>query len=141
MDFGECFLGLPRGMVMGYKGLHFLRSGCFGHSVLFWPLNYNLSKCHERCTWTDGYFSNMTPNLTKYPNHKAKFIIVDSDSNLYEYSKLHKIDNSKEARKDETLYYYLKIPKLKDEKNTSNFLKNLLKKILIKTSLIEIQLA
>jgi len=61
-------------------------------------------------------FSNMTPSFTKFPNHKAKFIIVDSNNNLYEYSKTSEIENAKEARKDRTLYYYLKLPKLKEEK-------------------------
>ena len=66
-------------------------------------------------------FSNMTPGFTKFPNHKAKFIIVDSNSNLYEYSKSNKIDNVKEASRDETLYYYLKLPELRNEKEYLNF--------------------
>lgn len=66
-------------------------------------------------------FSNMTPSFTKFPNHKAKFIIVNTDSDLYEYSKSNKIENVKEARKDKTLYYYLKLPKLTDEKKYLKF--------------------
>ena len=68
-------------------------------------------------------YPNMAPSLTKFPNHKAKFIIIDTDSDLYEYSKSNKIENVKEARKDRTLYYYLKLPKLKDEKEYLEFFK------------------
>jgi hypothetical protein len=68
-------------------------------------------------------FSNMTPSFTKFPNHKAKFIIIDTDSDLYEYSKSNRIENVKEARKDRTLYYYFKLPKLKDEKEYLEFFK------------------
>ena len=66
-------------------------------------------------------FSNMTPSFTIFPNHKAKFIVVNTKSDLYEYSKSNKIENVKEARNDRTLYYYLKLPKLKDEKKYLEF--------------------
>lgn len=69
------------------------------------------------------FFSNMTPGLTKYPNYQAKVIVVDGEDNLEEYSKSNKIDNVRQANKDKTLYYYFKLPNLKNEKQYVNFLK------------------
>lgn len=66
-------------------------------------------------------FSNMTTSYAKFPNHKAKFIIVDSTSTVHEYSKSNKINIAKEAGKQETLYYYFKLPKLRDEKQYLKF--------------------
>lgn len=68
-------------------------------------------------------FSNMTPSFTQFPNHNAKFIIVNEQGNLLEISKRSKISDEKIARNDQTLYYYLKIPSLKNEKEYVKFLK------------------
>jgi hypothetical protein len=38
-------------------------------------------------------FSNMTPSFTQYPNHNAKFIMVNEYDNLLENSKRSKINN------------------------------------------------
>jgi hypothetical protein len=67
----------------------------------------------------------MSPRLAKLPNHQAKFIIVDEQVSLLGSSKSNKILNDTIGRKDETLYYYLKLPKLKDERQYLKFLKEL----------------
>ena len=67
------------------------------------------------------FFSNMTPGYTKFPNHQAKLIIVSDDADLIECSKADKIDDIMEARKEEKLYYYFKLPKLKNEKQYLSF--------------------
>ena len=72
-------------------------------------------------------FSNMTPSLTKFPNHKAKFIVVNTNSDLYEYSKSNKIEDAKEGIEDKTLYYYLKLPKLSGEKRYLEFFEKFIK--------------
>lgn len=68
-------------------------------------------------------FSNMSPSFMKFPNHKAKFIVVDEQNSLLEASVTNKIRDEKLARKDEILYYYLKLPKLKNQKQYVTFLK------------------
>ena len=72
-------------------------------------------------------FSNMTPSFTRFPNHKAKFIVVNTDNDLYEYSISNKNENLKEARKDKALYYYLKLPQLKDEQKYLEFFEKFIK--------------
>lgn len=69
------------------------------------------------------FLSNMTPGLTKFPNHKAKFIVVDEQNSLLEASLTNKILDKNIVNKDKTLYYYFKIPKLKNEKEYVSFLK------------------
>ena len=68
-------------------------------------------------------FSNMTPGFTQFPNHEAKFILVNEQGNLLEDLKSSKINDEKIARNDRTLYYYLKIPRLKNDKEYVKFLK------------------
>lgn len=65
----------------------------------------------------------MTESYMKYPNHKAKIIIVDPSNDLLETAIEQSIPDKKMARKDETLYYYLKLPILKSEGLYLDFLK------------------
>ena len=76
-------------------------------------------KKNEICYY---FFSNMTPSLTLFPNHNAKFILVNEQDNLLENSKRSKINDEKIARNDQTLYYYLKIPSLKNDQEYVKFL-------------------
>lgn len=67
--------------------------------------------------------SNMTTSFTKFPNHKAKFIIVSEEDSLIEAVESNKSFDEKNVNKDQTLYYYLKLPNLKDQTQYSKFLK------------------
>lgn len=71
-------------------------------------------------------FSNMTPNIAKFPNHKAKFVIINDINSPIEAFAENKIFDKDIGNKDETLYYYLLIPKLKDEKQYVKFLKKII---------------
>ena len=57
------------------------------------------------------------------PNLNAKIIIVNNQENLLSASESIKIPKNKLAQKDYLLYYYLKLPKLKNEKQYLDFLK------------------
>lgn len=70
------------------------------------------------------FFSYMTPGFTKFPNHQAKFIIITEENSLEEVFKSNQILNDVLAKKDETVYYYLKLPELNGEKQYSKFLKD-----------------
>lgn len=57
------------------------------------------------------------------PNLNAKIIIVHNQENLLSASESIKLPKNKLAQKDYVLYYHLKLPKLKSEKEYLNFLK------------------
>lgn len=72
------------------------------------------------------FFSNMASGLTKFPNHKAKFIVVSKEKSLLNSSKSNKIFDDEMAKNDKTIYYYFKIPKLKNDKSYLKFVKKLI---------------
>jgi len=57
------------------------------------------------------------------PNLNAKIIIVHNQENLLSASESIKLPKNKLAQKDYVLYYHLKLPKLKSEKEYLDFLK------------------
>ena len=57
------------------------------------------------------------------PNLNAKIVIVNNEESLLSASESIKIPENKIAQKDYLLYYYLKLPKLKTEKEYLDFLK------------------
>ncbi len=75
------------------------------------------------------YFSSsMTTSFTKFPNHKAKIIIVNEQKNLIDFIESHKNHRNITRGKDQTLYYYIKFPRLEDENEYVKFLDEFLNK-------------
>ena len=69
------------------------------------------------------YFSSsMITSFTRYPNHKAKVIVVNEQKNLLEFIASTKNQQNRTRGKDQTLYYYLKLPTLEDQNEYINFL-------------------
>lgn len=69
---------------------------------------------------------NFNSSLVVIPNLRAKIIIVNEHENLQLQSKSVEIfKNEKILRKDYSLFYFLKLPKLKSEKQYLDFLKEL----------------
>jgi len=69
------------------------------------------------------YFSSsMITSFTRYPNHKAKIIVVNEQKNLLEFIASTKNQQNRTRGKDQTLYYYLKLPTLEDQNEYINFL-------------------
>jgi len=66
---------------------------------------------------------NFKYGLSILPNLNAKIVIVNDQESLLSVSESIKIPEKKIYEKDYLLYYYLKLPKLKSEKEYLNFLK------------------
>ena len=66
---------------------------------------------------------NFKYGLSILPNLNAKIVIVNDQESLLSVSESIKIPKKKIYEKDYLLYYYLKLPKLKSEKEYLNFLK------------------
>jgi len=66
---------------------------------------------------------NFKYGLSILPNLNAKIVIVNDQESLLSVSESIKIPEKKIYKKDYLLYYYLKLPKLKSEKEYLNFLK------------------
>lgn len=103
-------------------------------TLLVLILNLTYSNAQEARSFTFNndlieyvYFTNMSSALQDFPNHNAKIILVKEDSDIRKHIEFVNIKNQSEARKDNTFYYHVKLPKLKNINHYIKFFETFVK--------------